>query len=202
MDLPWDVSLGNQNDIATKGMLVIDGADLNLKGADIIRGMGGNDQLFSGDGDDRLFGNTGRDILNGGNGNDVVKGGKGYDRIFGSNGRDKLFGDAGNDKLKGGGGNDILVGGEGNDILTGGAGFDRFVFKDGHGRDKITDFNAFRNKEDIDLKAVSEITGFVDLKNNHMSQVDLNVVIDDGAGTEIVLIGVNIADLHRGDFIF
>ena len=198
----WDITLGNQDDVAGKGLLIGDGADFNLKGNDTIRGMGGNDKLFSGDGDDRLFGNTGRDILNGGNGNDIVKGGNGFDRISGGNGRDKLFGDAGNDKLKGGDGKDVLIGGEGNDVLTGGKGLDRFVFKDGSGHDKITDFNATKNLEDIDLRAVTEITGFVDLKNHHMSQVDTNVVIDDGAGVEIILVGVDIADLHKADFIF
>ena len=69
------------------------------RGHDVLRGLGGNDQLGAdvrrvrttarrtrdsingGAGQDRIFGSGGRDSLNGGTGADVVKGGRGGDRI-------------------------------------------------------------------------------------------------------------------------
>jgi len=202
MGLAWDMLLGNGDDIAPVGTTIGGNVPLNFVGNDIIRGMGGNDNLFSGDGKDSLFGNKGNDILDGGLGGDVIKGGRGADKVLGNKGNDKLFGDAGKDILKGGQNKDVLDGGTDKDVLTGGGGADRFVFKDGYGRDKITDFAAKNNLEDIDLRAVTAIKGIMDLKNNHMSQVGSNVVIDDNAGTEIVLIGVDLTDLHKADFIF
>ena len=164
----WDITLGNLDDIAPKGTVVVDGADFNLTGDDVIRGLGGDDHLFSGDGKDKLFGNLGADKLDGGNGNDIIKGGKGVDQVIGGAGNDKLFGEDGKDILKGGAGKDVLNGGKGRDVSTGGNGADKFVFKNGFGKDKIKDFNATNNKEDIDLKGVSSIKGFKDLKNHHM----------------------------------
>ncbi|MCF6233601.1 MAG: hypothetical protein L3J36_10980 [Rhodobacteraceae bacterium] len=180
----WDILLSNNDDIAPKGTMLTDGVEFNMKGNDIIRGLGGNDDLYSGNGRDKLFGGNGNDRLDGGKGKDMLNGG------------------AGKDVLDGGAGKDVLDGGAGKDVLTGGGGADRFVFKDNGGRDRVQDFNATNNKEDIDLKAVSEIAGFKDLKNNHMNQVGNNVEIDDGAGTQIVLIGVDIGDLGKGDFLF
>jgi Ca2+-binding RTX toxin-like protein len=198
----WDFTLSDGDDIAVKGMLVVDGADFNLKGDDIVRGMGGDDDLYSGDGRDRLFGNSGKDRLDGGRGNDTVKGGSGNDRVLGSEGRDKLFGDGGKDVLKGGNQNDVLDGGAGRDVLFGGKGADRFVFRDGSGIDKVMDFDATNNKEDIDLRQLSTINGYQELKNNFMYTDGLDVVIDDGVGVYIRLVGVDLADLGKGDFLF
>ncbi len=202
LGLTWDMFLGNAADIAPAGTTVGNNVPLNFIGDDIIRGLGGNDNLFSGDGKDKLYGNFGNDILDGGLGGDLIRGGNGSDKVIGNKGNDKLFGDAGKDILKGGLNKDVLDGGTENDVLTGGGGADKFVFKDGYGRDKITDFAANNNLEDISLRAVTAIKGFVDLKNNHMSQVGTNVIIDDNAGTEIVLVGIDLADLHKADFIF
>lgn len=179
----WVVSLGDQNDTAPSGTLVGDGVALNTAGDDVFRGNGGRDRLFTGDGDDKLFGNKGRDILNGGTGDDVLKGGKGAD------------------KLNGGKGRDVLDGGDGNDILTGKQGFDRFVFKDFSGEDRVRDFS-LNNREDIDLSAVSAITDYADLVANHMQDVGNDVVIDDGAGTRIIIEGLQMSDLGKGDFLF
>jgi len=198
----WDVTLGNGNDIAPNGTQVGDGINFNLKGNDTIRGMGGNDNLFSGAGNDKLFGNNGKDILSGGTGRDIINGGKGRDVLRGEAGNDKLVGGTGNDKLFGGAGKDVLDGGKNNDLLVGGGGSDKFVFRDGGGANTIRDFAANNNKEDIVLKAVSEITGFNDLKNNHMTKSGSDVLIDDGAGLTIMLKNVDIADLNAADFIF
>jgi Ca2+-binding RTX toxin-like protein len=175
MSRDWDMTLGNADDVAVFGMLVGDGAPLNLIGNDIIRGMGGNDNLFTGDGNDKLFGNIGNDILDGGEGRDTINGGTGRDTIYG---------------------------GAANDRLTGGTGYDVFVFADGDGKDVITDFNALHRFEDIDLSGVTAIKGFWDLMTNHIDQVGADVIILDGAGLRITLLGVDLADLDKGDFIF
>ena len=163
---------------------LLDNVKFNLRGDDVINANGGSDKIFAGNGDDRV---------NGGNGNDILEGGKGSDI---------LFGDAGRDTLKGGGGKDTLSGGVGNDTLIGGKGSDLFIFGNNSGTDRIRDFEAKNNKEDIDLSRVDEITTFRDLKNNHMEQVDSDVVINDHAGTRIILLNTDIGDLHAKDFIF
>ncbi len=202
MSKDWNVTLGDMDDIALKGSLVVDGALFNPTGDDVVRAGGGNDNLFTGDGDDQIFGGSGGDILNGGRGNDIVRGGVGADRLQGEAGSDRLFGDRGNDKLYGSRGNDVLNGGKGNDKLTGGGGADDFIFGNKSGKDVIRDFNALNNNEDIDLSAVTAIVSFRDLKNNHMIQSGTDVIIDDKNGTEITLLNVDIADLHKADFLF
>jgi len=198
----WDIVLGNGDDIAPKGISVGDGATFNLLGDDTVHGMGGNDNLYTGDGDDSLYGDSGNDRLDGGIGADLVNGGSGRDRLYGSAGNDELVGGAGRDILRGGTGKDELNGGKGNDVLIGGGGADLFVFRSNAGHDTINDFNALSNKEDIDLSAVKSIKSFRDLKNNHMSQDGENVIINDGANTVIELIGIDMADLGKGDFLF
>ncbi len=178
-------------------------------GADALNGGNGNDRMFGGDGDDhlngnlgadRLFGGTGSDMLNGGVGNDTLNGNGGIDVLTGGSGNDVLNGGLGNDTLNGNLGADRLNGGGGNDTLFGGLGNDTFIFSGGD--DRITDFNAANNLEKIDLSGVASITGFLDLKNNHATQVGSDLVIDDGAGNTLTLDGLVIGDLDRGDFIF
>ena len=113
-----------------------------------------------------------------------------------------LSGNAGHDELRGGGGNDTITGGAGNDTLNGGVGNDRFVFNDGHGIDRINDFEALNDSELIDLSGISAITSFSDLRDNHMSIQNGILVIDTGSG-QISLIGVTLSDLLDGnDFVF
>ncbi len=197
----WNIKLGNQDDLAPKGIVFGDGAVFNLMGSDAIQGGRGADNLFSGDGSDRLEGGLGNDKLDGGNGrdkvfgggqNDVLKGGRGDDYVDGGNGKDLVFG---------GGGNDVIVAGRGNDTLSGGAGFDTFVFADLDGVNYVSAFD-LDDRETIDLSAVSRITGFNDLVHNHMSQVGNQTVIDDGAGLRIVLLRIDMDDLGAGDFDF
>jgi serralysin len=169
-------------------------------GNDQVKGNSGNDLLNGGDGDDRLYGGNGNDVLRGGNGDDVLFGQVGHDKLVGGAGTDALFGGKGSDVLVGGSGRDRLDGGAGNDKLFGGAGFDMFVF--GKGQDTVDKFNALNNREKIDLGNVSEITDFKDLKAEHATQVGGNVVIDDLQGNTMTLIGVDLGDLGKGDFIF
>lgn len=159
----------------------------------LLRGYGG---------DDDLFGENGDDSLEGGDGNDLLDGGRGADELEGGNDADTLLGGDGDDTLNGGSGNDVLNGGRGDDTHTGGGGSDTFVFEGQFGVDVITDFNAISGAEDIDLSGVGTIVGMLDLINNHMSQVGNDVVIDAGAGNTITLLDVDIADLGLPDFIF
>ena len=209
---------GDQNDNLFGG----DGNDqiLGQRGADFLYGGTGNDLVLGGNRNDRLFGEDGNDRVFGGNDQDIVSGGSGRDIVRGGNGDDEISGDAGDDVLFGGTGRDIVLGGDGNDLLWGRGGFDvlnggagddtlegglqadQFIFEDGFGNDTITDFAALNNAERIDLSGVSEITDFTDLTDNHMNQVGTDVVIDDGLGNTITLLGVNISDLDVVDFVF
>lgn len=153
-------------------------------GRDILRGLGGNDVMF------------------GAGGNDTLSGGAGRDQIFGGTGRDRLSGGDGNDQMFGGHGNDLLIGGAGNDIMTGGRGADVFVFQKGGGRDVLRDFDADLAGERIDLRAVSAIASFEDLKANHLSSTNGNAVIDLGGTHQVILQGVTVAELAENDFLF
>ncbi len=166
-------------------------------GADLLDGGHGNDRIFGGYQNDRLFGSFGSDTLDGGRGSDTLDGGNGNDVLKGGTGSDILRGGQGNDTLVGGGGNDILAGNVGNDIMTGGGGADSFVFRPG--TDRITDF---QDVDRIVLKFADPITGYSDLRNNHMTQSGDDVVINDGLGNRLILEDTLLADLGRDDFIF
>lgn len=175
-------------------------------GNDTLRGQAGNDKLYGGNNKDKIFAGAGDDTLRGGKGNDTLKGAAGDDTAFGDAGKDTIRGEAGNDRLNGGkgndrmwgdGGNDTLDGGIGNDVMYGGFGSDTFVFSPGD--DRIGDFQP---KDVIDLQAVASITGFNDLRNNHTEDVGGDLVIDDGAGNTLTLVGFSEASLKANDFIF
>jgi Ca2+-binding RTX toxin-like protein len=69
--------------------------------------------------------------------------------------------------LTGGAGADILQGGAGADVLTGGAGADTFIFRQGDGADRVTDFASgvdrllFQGVEAASLKATAATVGGV-----------------------------------------
>jgi Ca2+-binding RTX toxin-like protein len=113
-----------------------------------------------------------------------------------------ITGNKGDNQLDGGDGDDKIIGGKGNDMLIGGQGHDTFVFSNGSGQDTIRDFDATDNQEQINLKKVSSVTGFNDLRNNHMEQLGDDVLIDLGRGNTITLLNVDITDLGSGDFLF
>ena len=113
-----------------------------------------------------------------------------------------MSGGSGNDRLKGGGGADVIDPGAGKDVVWGGQGGDRFIFGDGYGRTRILDFDEGARHEQIDLSRVTGITGYHDLRVAHMTQAGGNVMIDDGRATIIVLAGIDLADLNKGDFLF
>jgi len=133
---------------------------------------------------------------------DVITGDKFGNILAGGKGKDMIFGAGGKDQISGGGGNDTLIGGGGNDQLRGGKGNDIFVFQNQGGIDRVMDFEVFNRREKLDLSAVDEIAGYRDLVNNHLTFRNGNTVIDDGDGSKIVLVGIDVDDLARGDFIF
>lgn len=124
---------------------------------------------------------------------DILRGDAGANVLHGLGGGDRLVGRAGRDELIGGAGNDELVWGLGRDL---------FVFGNANGHDVIQDFDHGLNGEKIDLSDVSRIRNFRDLVRDHMAQDGPDVLIDDGARTQIVLSDVTLAELNRGDFIF
>ncbi|MGO1078039.1 calcium-binding protein [Inquilinus sp. CA228] len=117
--------------------------------ANMMRGLGGVDQIAGGGGDDTLAGGAGADSLFGGTGLDTAlyddgsvgvtvnlftstgSGGTAQgdtyldiENVIGSAFGDSLTGDNGANRLRGGAGNDILRGGLGGDVLDGGSGID------------------------------------------------------------------------------
>ncbi len=184
-------------------------------GDDVARGGEGDDLIAGGRGNDLLIGEAGNDTIFGGegDGNDLIRGNGGDDQIFGQGGDDTLFaGSGGSDMLDGGDGDDVLLGNSGNATLIGGAGSDTmtaaagnltnlFVFEDGFGTDTIEQFDPANPLSVIDLSAVSAITDFTDLVDNHLSEDAGNSVITDGVNS-ITLVGILNGDLSSGNFAF
>jgi Ca2+-binding RTX toxin-like protein len=192
---------GNGNDTLYGG----DNADTMFGHGDddALYGGAGFDLIYGGDGFDVLYGNADGDRLYGGGRRDVISGGGGSDQLFGGTGWDFLEGDAGSDVLFGHQGRDRLIGGAQGDVLSGGEDADTFVFADGFGLDRITDFTVFGTDEVIDLAAVSAITDFADLVNNHLGQDgsgNARIVAD--ADNVITLEGVAAVELGSDDFVF
>ncbi len=115
---------------------------------------------------------------------------------------DVFQGGGGNDKLNGLGGADTINGGKGKDVLTGGKGADRFEFGKGDGSDVITDFAATGAHHDIlDLRDNRSFSTFKDLIANHTSELGSSLVITDGHGFSLKLLGVELRDLGPGDVL-
>lgn len=156
-----NLSLGNVKlDLVNGTMLLTSGSmtlgtgasDATLLGTVnlVLAGNSAANALHGNSGANQLYGKLGNDVLRGGAGNDVLRGDEGTDSLCGDAGADTLAGGAGADSLRGGLGNDLLSGGSSNDLLTGsygndaligGTGSDRFIFINGSGVDKITDFS-------------------------------------------------------------
>ncbi len=196
-------------------------------GNDTIHGRAGYDTLNGQNGNDILIGYAGGDDLDGGAGTDRAAywtagsavtadlmnaavntgdaAGDTYTSIEdlqGSAHDDDLRGDAGGNMIWGGNGDDAIRGRGGNDTLLGQGGNDTFLFENGFGNDVIIGFEANNDAEDIDLSAVTAITDFTDLVNNHLFQVGANAVIDDLMGNAITLTNTVVGDLNSADFVF
>lgn len=212
-----DTLLGDRGDDTLDGG---DGDDhLNAgRGDDLVGGGEGDDHLFGDRGDDTLDGGDGDDILDGGRDDDHLSGGEGDDHLLGDRDNDTLDGGEGDDTLDGGYNNDSLVGGEGDDLLlggrnddtlaggegddslTGGHGDDLFVFDAGTGFDIVTDFDP--GNDLIQLNGFS-IADFDDLLDAAVDDgADVVITLDEIAGDELRLVGVNKDDLSNDDFMF
>jgi subtilisin-like proprotein convertase family protein len=187
---------------------------------DVLIGDGGTNTLDGAGGNDRIVGNAGDDVLEGGAGSDEIFGDgwsfaspgiAGADTLRGGDGGDGLYGGAGNDTVFGGDGNDwifgqddddVLIGGAGADHLNGGLGDDRFVFEDGDGTDRITDFTTGAGSDDtLDFTNVSALNTFQNVIDNAVDDGLGNVSIVNGPDS-IFLVGVQAADFHEDDFLF
>lgn len=146
-----------------------------------------------------IRGNDNDNVLAGTGSADRIRGDKGDDTLRGGAGNDQLEGDDGNDQLLGGTGRDTVDGGKGDDLLTGGVGNDVFRFGNNEGSDTITDFADGFDR--IKLSAPG-IANFGDLTIT--ADLDGNAVVSffSGGPSEIVLLGVSVADLSASDFIF
>ena len=124
----------------------------NSQAADLIYGLGGDDQLTGGAGNDQLYGDDnsvsfpdlqpspnedGNDRLSGGRGNDQLSGYGGNDLLAGGAGVDVINAlelanqghPAGRDTVKGGGGNDTIRANDGyQDVIDCGPGRDTVVY--------------------------------------------------------------------------
>ncbi len=175
-------------------------------GDDMASGGAGSDTILGGDGKDRLYGDGGDDSIDGGlsddriyggGGNDTLDGGARNDRIYGGSGDDQIDGGTHNDYLYGDGGADTITGGAGHDKLWGGADADTFVFGMEVGRDAINDFE--NGLDLIDMTGRTDFSGFVDLA---VAMDGADAVITLAAGTEIRLVGIDVADVDAADFLF
>lgn len=178
-------------------------------GTDTVDGRGGNDTFVLGY--DMTFASLKNRTSQGVMGNETtllhienLVGNYFDDILIGDRFANTLRGNDGNDAIKGLGGNDFLDGGHGSDRLVGGAGADTFVFDYatpyGPEKDIIMDFRA--GQDDHIAIASSEIVGFRDMKNNHATELNGNLIIQVNEDIKLVLKGVALSDLHASDFTF
>jgi Ca2+-binding RTX toxin-like protein len=118
----------------------------------------------------------------------------GDDRLIGSKRADKIDGDTGNDVLKGRAGKDFLTGNDGTDRLTGGSGADSFIFRDGYGKDTITDFD--QNGDDV-IWTTHDLYSRLE-KHQHGD----TLILDFGFGDQLILEHTHKQDITADDFRF
>lgn len=163
---------------------VLNGSDRSetLEGAE--RGAIEHDTIYGFDGNDVIYGFSGEDIIYGGDGNDDIYGGNGTTTYDSSDDANTLYGGAGNDIIEGAYDNDLLYGGTGDDFIFGNHGDDTFYFSYGDGNDTYDEIDAY---DDDVISFLGAIT-FADLSFNRISDTDLEILIDDGAGGSITII--------------
>lgn len=180
------------------------GIDVLIGGAgdDLLSGAGGTDFLFSGAGDDVMSGGAHTDFMFGLSGGNVLSGDDGNDLLFGLSGQNTMFGNAGNDLLFAISGRNEMSGDAGNDSLFGGVDTDLFIFSDNGDTDHVYGFDPSPTGDVVVLTDVTAIGDYADLVENHMAQQGADVVIDDHAGTAVVLVDMTLDQLEPGDFVF
>ena len=187
-----EVELSGDNRSSSLGADVYQGSS----GNDLWRGTYGTDKFYGGLGNDTVYGKGGDDILEGGAGRDRLNGEGGNDKIHGAGDADRLNGGRGNDTLVGGQGNDTIVGGSGSDEMTGGQGRDRFVFERSHlrgGYDVVIDFEI--DKDSLEFRGLGQVNpdSFHDTADGALYRFN-------GGGGEVLLAGVNAAELGYSNF--
>jgi|GEM_PF-973220 len=183
------------------------GSDLS----DSIRGGAGNDHIIGSWGNDTMIGDAGNDYIDGNGGNNTVaysssvmgvtvnlstqsaSDGFGYtDTLIGIN---NVTGSDYADTIIGDGTANIIRAGKGNDLVTGGAGADTFVFANGEGADRITDYED--GVDHFELKAL----GISYAGLSFTDTVD-GCKISWSGGDIFTLSGVTASQMNSGDFIF
>lgn len=175
-------------------------SELKGEGVDLVRStvtftLGDNIENLTLAGTSAISG-TGNALAN------SITGNAGANVLKGAGGADRLSGGSGADVLYGGSGNDVLIGGAGADTLSGNSGADTFVFSAASGHDTITDFSTIHDV--IDLSAISEITGFGDLKRQHLTDKGSYLLLSwNHGGSTLKLMGIDsVSELNADDFIF
>jgi serralysin len=166
------------------------GADWLSGGAewDDLHGNMGADTVYGGDGDDWVVGGQDNDVLYGEGGRDLVYGNLGADTLTAGDGADVVLGGQNEDVLYGGAGDDVLSGDRGADTESGGAGADVFSAFVGAGLDRVIDFSAAEG----DRVQLLGVTWW------EVLQSGADTVIQLGGGDQLVLVGVNSAELGAG----
>lgn len=134
-------------------------------------------------------------VLNGTGNTDFLRGGDGDDVISGNGGRDSL---------RGGDGNDILSGGAGSDRLDGGLGDDTFIFSEGDGFDRISNFDLLGNDVlQLDIDGIDSFDDFLGTLSSVRNSGDaVSAVFDFGGGDRLSITLESLESLTQDDFIF
>lgn len=159
---------GNATDETIRGVRVGYGGT----GVDTIYGMDGNDTIY---GYMSSYSYTAENYLYGGNGDDS---------IYGDRSDEELYGEAGDDYLAGNHGDDQLTGGLGDDFIKGDAGADTYYFNYGDGNDT---YNETLGNSTVDTIVFGTGITFSDLSIRKISDYDVKIDIDGGAGGSIVI---------------
>ncbi|WP_210527587.1 calcium-binding protein [Rubellimicrobium arenae] len=145
-----------------------------------------------------LLGNKGANTLRGLGGNDRIGAGRGADTLWGGDGNDRLMGEWGNDTIWGGSGNDRIFGGSGRDLLYGGSGADRFLLQGGHAI--VADFEKGIDRIVLsaELWPTTEAPSITSLMS-HGRIVGGNAVFELDESRVLTVLGVTDLDDLRGD---
>ncbi|WP_339949637.1 hypothetical protein [uncultured Albimonas sp.] len=179
-------STGEGSLIVNRGLIAGGEAAMQLSDLDdVVRNRGDMD------GDVRL--GDGADVYNGGRRSEVDG------RIEGEGGDDVLKGGAADELIFGGDGADEIHGRKGDDEMIGGAEADVFVISLRNGDDRIRDLAP--GEDEVDLSAFD--LNWKPLKKKMMEDTDLGILIDleDKRGGTVLLEGLEISEISKGDFI-
>ena len=178
-------------------------------GDDTLRGMGGADRLEGGAGADVLYGGAGSDVyLIDARDRVIEASSAGVDTVMSSGAirmstnvenatltattNASVYGNKLGNVICGNRGANLLDGGGGRDVLTGGRGADVFQFRDGYGRQRVTDFQD--NVDTIRIQCADpSVTASSVLSHATQSAAGVTLGV---AGMHVLIHGATIAQLH------